>query len=89
MANIKTPDVMIDKVEAGSELVVLDAALDRIAPGSFVCYHRGIAGSAAPSMKRAAYTLHERGRCLLTQRIIGHAKDGERIVEYLAIRTKQ
>lgn len=85
---MKSPDMMIEKVEPGSALAVLAVALDQVEPGSFVCYHKGLAGSAPTSMKRAAYTMHERGRCLLTQRIVGHNEDGERIVEYLAIRAK-
>lgn len=89
MSNIKTPDLVLDKVEPGSELIVLEEAMARLAPGGFVCYHRGLTGSAPTSMKRAAWTLHERGTCLLTQRYIGHAKSGERLVEYLAIKAKR
>lgn len=84
--NINTSNLEVIKCERGSELAVLEAALARLAPGSKLCYHRGLSGSAPIPIKRAAYLMHERGACLLAQRFIGHDKEGQRIVEYLAIR---
>ena len=82
-------ELRIERIEMGSEEAVIAEALDRVEPGDLVVYHRGAAGSAPTTLKRAAMLLHDRGLCLLTQRIAGDRnKDGERIVDYLAIKAK-
>ena len=82
-------EVRIERIDGGSEEAVIAQALDRVEPGDLVVYHRGTSGSAPPTVKRAAMLLHDRGLCLLTQRITAERnKDGERIVDYLAIKTR-
>ncbi len=82
-------ELRIEKAAQGSEEAVIAEALDRVEPGDLVVYHRGTSGSAPSTMKRAAMLLHDRGLCLLTQRITGERNDaGERIVDYLAIKAK-
>lgn len=82
-------ELRIEKAAPGREEAVIAEALDRVEPGDLVVYHRGAAGSAPPTMKQAAMLLHERGLCLLTQRITADRNnDGERIVDYLAIKTR-
>lgn len=89
MASGVRSELRIERIEPGSEEAVIAQALDRVEPGDLVVYHRGTAGSASTSVKRAAMLLHDRGLCLLTQRITGDRnKDGERIVDYLAIKAK-
>lgn len=82
-------ELRIERVEPGSEANEIAAALDRVEPGDLVVYHRGVSGSAPRSIKEAAAFFCEMGRCLLTQRITGGSyQDGERIVDYLAIKTR-
>lgn len=82
-------ELRIEKIAPGSEEAVISQALDRVEPGDLVVYHRGTSGSAPSTMKRAAMLLHERGLCLLAQRITGERNDdGERIVDYLAIKQR-
>lgn len=82
-------ELWIERVESGSEEAVIAEALDRVEPGNLVVYHRGTSGSAPPTVKRAAMLLHDRGLCLLAQRITRERnKDGGRIVDYLAIKTR-
>ena len=85
-------EVRIERIASGREAARRIAkALDRVEPGDLVVYHRGSAGSASRSVKEAAMRLHERGLCLLAQRInADRSNEGERIVDYLAIkRAKQ
>lgn len=80
-------EVRIEKVASGGEEAVIAQALDRVEPGDRVVYHRGSAGSAPRSIKAAAMLLHDRGLCHLAQRITAdRSDDGERIVDYLAIK---
>ncbi len=82
-------EVRIEYVASGSEANVIAAALDGVEPGDLVVYHRGVSGSASRSIKEAAAFFCAMGRCLLVQRITGdHDKRGERIVDYLAIKTR-
>lgn len=82
-------ELRIERIDSGSEEAVIAQALDRVEPGDLVVYHRGVSGSAPRSIKEAAMLLHDRGLCLLTQRITAdHDQDGKRIVDYLAIKTK-
>jgi len=82
-------ELRIERIDSGSEEAVIAQALDRVEPGDLVVYHRGTSGSAPRSIKEAAMLLHDRGLCLLTQRITGDRnQDGERIVDYLAIKTR-
>ena len=82
-------EVRIERIDIGSEEAVIAQALDRVEPGDLVVYHRGTSGSAPSTMKRAAMLLHDRGLCLLTQRVTSDRnQDGERIVDYLAIKTR-
>jgi hypothetical protein len=82
-------EVRIERIDSGSEEAVIAQALDRVEPGDLVVYHRGSTGSAPSTVKRAAMLLHDRGLCLLTQRITAERNgDGERIVDYLAIKTR-
>lgn len=82
-------ELRIERIAPGSEEAVNAEALDRVEPGDLVVYHRGTSGSAPTTAKRAAMLLHDRGLCLLTQRITGERNsDGERIVDYLAIKAK-
>ena len=89
MAGDVRSELRIEKVAPGSEEAVIAQALDRVEPGDMVVYHRGVSGSAPQSVKAAAMLLHDRGLCLLTHRISAERnKDGERIVDYLAIKTR-
>lgn len=82
-------ELRIERMDSGSEEAVIAQALDRVEPGDLVVYHRGTSGSASRSIKVAAMLLHDRGLCLLTQRITAERnQDGERIVDYLAIKTR-
>ena len=83
-------ELRIEKIASGSEEAVIAQALDRVEPGDLVVYHRGEAGSPrSRSVKEAAMRLHERGLCLLTQRITAdRSNEGERIVDYLAIKRR-
>lgn len=82
-------ELRIERIAPGSEEAVIAEALDRVELGDLVVYHRGTSGSAPSTMKRAAMLLHDRGLCLLTHRITGERNgDGERIVDYLAIKAK-
>jgi hypothetical protein len=82
-------ELRIERIEIGSEEAAIAQALDRVEPGDLVVYHRGASGSAPPTVKRAAMLLHDRGLCLLAQRITGErTRTGERIVDYLAIKTR-
>lgn len=90
MAGDVRSELRIERIELGSEEAVIAQALDRVEPGDLVVYHRGTSGSAPTTLKRAAMLLHDRGLCLLTQRITGDRNgDGERIVDYLAIKVKR
>lgn len=81
-------ELRIERVAPGSEADVIAQALDRVEPGDLVVYHRGTSGSAPRPIKDAAAFFCEMGRCLLAQRITGDRnQDGERIVDYLAIKT--
>lgn len=80
-------ELRIERIDSGREEAVIAQALDRVEPGDLVVYHRGASGSAPRSIKAAAMLLHDRGICLLTQRITAERnQDGERIVDYLAIK---
>lgn len=82
-------ELRIERIKIGSEEAVIAQALDRVEPGDLVVYHRGTSGSAPPTVMRAAMLLHDRGLCLLTQRITAdRRRNGERIVDYLAIKTR-
>lgn len=82
-------ELRIERIESGCEEAVIAQALDRVEPGDLVVYHRGTSGSAPRSVKEAAMLLHDRGLCLLTQRITAERNQGgERIVDYLAIKTR-
>lgn len=82
-------ELRIELIGSGSEEAVISKAIDRVEPGDLVVYHRGVSGSAPPSVRAAAMLLHDRGLCLLTQRITADRnQDGERIVDYLAIKTR-
>jgi hypothetical protein len=82
-------ELRIERIDSGSEEAVIAQALDRVEPGDLVVYHRGVSGSAPRSIKEAAMLLHDRGLCLLTQRITAERnQDGERIVDYLAIKAR-
>ena len=82
-------ELRIERMDSGSEEAVISQALDRVEPGDLVVYHRGVSGSAPTLVKRAAMLLHDRGHCLLTHRITADRnQDGERIVDYLAIKTR-
>jgi hypothetical protein len=82
-------ELRIERIDSGSEEAVIAQALDRVEPGDLVVYHRGLSGSAPRSIKEAAMLLHDRGLCLLTQRITAERnQDGERIVDYLAIKAR-
>jgi len=88
MAGLKQ-ELRVERMDSGSEEAVIAQALDRVEPGDLVVYHRGVSGSAPRSVKTAAMLLHDRGLCLLTQRITADRnQDGERIVDYLAIKTR-
>jgi len=88
MAGLKQ-ELRVERMDSGSEEAVIAKALDRVEPGDLVVYHRGTSGSAPQSIKAAAMLLHDRGLCLLTQRITAERnQDGERIVDYLAIKTR-
>ena len=87
MADRVKQELRIEKIAPGSEEAVIAQALDRVEPGDRVVYHRGSAGSASRSVKEAAMRLHERGLCLLAQRnTADRSNEGERIVDYLAIK---
>ena len=89
MADRVKQELRIEKIAPGSEEAVIAQALDRVEPGDLVVYHRGEAGSASRSVKEAAMRLHERGLCILTQRInADRSNEGERIVDYLAIKRR-
>lgn len=89
MADRVRQEVRVERIESGSEEAVIAQALDRVEPGDLVVYHRGVSGSAPRSIKEAAALFCEMGRCLLTQRITADRnQDGERIVDYLAIKTR-
>lgn len=87
MADVRR-EFQLAQVAAGSEAAVLAEALDRAEPGDLVVYHTGETGSCPRSMKEAARILHDKGACLLTQRITGQERGGERIVDYLAVKVK-
>ena len=90
MAGVRQ-ELRIELIDSGSEEAVIAQAqaLDRVEPGDLVVYHRGVSGSAPTTVKRAAMLLHDSGLCLLTQRITADRnQDGERIVDYLAIKTR-
>ena len=85
MADRVKQELRIEKIAPGSEEAVILEALDRVEPGDLVVYHRGSAGFASRSVKQAAMRLHERGLCLLTQRITAdRSNEGERIVAAMA-----
>lgn len=87
MADRVKQELRIERIDSGSEEAVISQAIDRVEPGDLVVYHRGTSGSAPRSIKVAAMLLHDRGLCLLTQRITAaRNEDGERIVDYLAIK---
>jgi len=89
MGNRVRQEVRIERIASGSEAAVIEQALERVERGDVVVYHRGLAGSAPRSIKAAAMLLHERGLCLLTQRITADRDSaGERIVDYLAIKAR-
>ena len=89
MADRLKQELRIERIEIGSEEAVIAQALDRVEPGDLVVYYRGTSGSAPRSIKVAAMLLHDRGLCLLTQRITAERnQNGERIVDYLAIKTR-
>lgn len=79
-------EVDLGAVRSGQEEAALAAALAEIEAGDIVVYHRGIPGSCARSLMGAASRAYHRGLCLLVQRPTAPAGDGDRVVEYLAIK---
>lgn len=83
-------ELRIESVAFGAEQAVLAAALDQVDPGDLVVYYRGPTGAACPAIKRAARIMLGQGLCYLTQRITGdRTPDGDRIVDYIAVKAKR
>lgn len=83
-------ELRLERVEHGEEMPSILIALDRVEVDDLVVYHRGPSGSASTSMKRAARELQEIGLCRLVQRITEERdKDGNRIVDYIAVKAKK
>lgn len=81
-------EIDIHPVPTDNEITALAQALDSVDPGDLVIYHRGATGSAPTMVKRAATDLHERGLCLLTQRLAGRHLNGDRLFDYVAVKAR-